>query len=179
MVKPRAFNRFKRLPSPESIGQVWRRWRIHRKKKILYVSVAKQGRKDRFSSVIVPGTGRIVYAALSAIVPGEITQNDFLRGCASNFRGFDRSWISRLWPGPISCPTHMTHTERIEPKRHIVADTIGIPTGLDLGKLRVSFVRGTSENAESIGHIPVQRPICCIHITSHGSDNRISRVPWF
>src|SRR5438876_5373370 len=47
--KPRAFSRFKRVPSPESIGQVWCNWRIHREKKILHVSVAKQRRKDRFT----------------------------------------------------------------------------------------------------------------------------------
>ena len=68
---------------------------ICRKLKILDMHIAKQRRKNRFASVIMPHTARVIRITIPK--PGPITQKDFRRRLYRYPVAFDRSTIGAIY----------------------------------------------------------------------------------
>src|SRR5579883_1211381 len=138
--------------------------------------ISKECRKYRLAPVVVPGAGLAINAAGIAVIPRKISQNDFSYRRAGNLRGFYRSQIARLWPGPICGSPDMLNTIGVEPESHVVADAIGVPAGFDVRILRIAMIGWTVEDAKSIGDVLIQGPIGLINLAAVWSDRRIAWI---
>src|SRR5262249_41342391 len=128
------------------------------------------------SSIVVPCAGDSIDVTR---VPREVAEDELRCRRSGDFRGLDWTQISGLRPNPVGGAPNVPHTDVIEPKRHVIADTIGLPTGFYIHICGVSVISRAMEHVQSVGDIFVQGPVGLGNLASVGYDRTESGIARF